>query len=106
MTVASDAHEAWSAASLPPERTVAIGFSHSGATADTVKYLEIARQNGALTVAVTSAEHSPLAAAADEVLMAHHDTEITEGDHVILFLTDRRHVEAVEKLFQAGVSFI
>ena len=42
----------------------------------------------------------------DEVLMAHHDTEITEGDHVILFLTDRRHVEAVEKLFQAGVSFI
>ena len=66
----SDAHEAWSAASLPPERTVAIGFSHSGATADTVKYLEIARQNGALTVAVTSAEHSPLAAAADEVLIA------------------------------------
>jgi len=42
----------------------------------------------------------------DEVLMAHHDTEIVEGDHVILFLTDRRHVEAVEKLFQAGVSFI
>ena len=42
----------------------------------------------------------------DEVIMAHHDTVITEGDHVILFLTDRRHVEAVEKLFQAGVSFI
>ena len=42
----------------------------------------------------------------DEVIMAHHDTVIAEGDHVILFLTDRRHVEAVEKLFQAGVSFI
>ncbi len=42
----------------------------------------------------------------DEVIMGHHDTEIAEGDHVILFLTDRRHVEAVEKLFQAGVSFI
>jgi len=42
----------------------------------------------------------------DEVLMAHHDTEIAEGDHVILFLTDRRHVEAVEKLFQAGVSYL
>jgi trk system potassium uptake protein len=42
----------------------------------------------------------------DEVIMGHHDTVITEGDHVILFLTDRRHVEAVEKLFQAGVSFI
>ena len=42
----------------------------------------------------------------DEVIMGHHDTVIAEGDHVILFLTDRRHVEAVEKLFQAGVSFI
>jgi trk system potassium uptake protein TrkA len=42
----------------------------------------------------------------DEVIMAHHDTVVGEGDHVILFLTDRRHVEAVEKLFQAGVSFI
>jgi trk system potassium uptake protein TrkA len=41
-----------------------------------------------------------------EVIMAHHDSVIAEGDHVILFLTDRRHVEAVEKLFQAGVSFI
>jgi trk system potassium uptake protein TrkA len=38
--------------------------------------------------------------------MAHHDTEIREGDHVILFLTDRRQIEAVEKLFQVGVSFI
>lgn len=42
----------------------------------------------------------------DEVFMGHHDIVIAEGDHVILFLTDRRHVEAVEKLFQAGVSFI
>jgi trk system potassium uptake protein len=42
----------------------------------------------------------------DEVVMAHHDTVIHEGDHVILFLADRRQVEAVEKLFQVGVSFI
>ena len=42
----------------------------------------------------------------DEVIMAHHDTVIEEGDHVIMFLTDRRHVEAVEKLFQVGVSFL
>ena len=42
----------------------------------------------------------------DNVLMGHHDIVISEGDHVILFLTDRRHVEAVEKLFQTGVAFI
>ena len=35
----------------------------------------------------------------DEVLIAHHDTVIQRDDHVILFLTDRRHIEAVERLF-------
>jgi trk system potassium uptake protein TrkA len=35
----------------------------------------------------------------DEVMMAHHDTVVQEGDHVILFLSDRRHLEAVERLF-------
>ena len=35
----------------------------------------------------------------DEVLMAHHDTVVHRDDHVILFLTDRRHVDAVERLF-------
>jgi trk system potassium uptake protein len=35
----------------------------------------------------------------DEVMMAHHDTAVQEGDHVILFLSDRRHLEAVERLF-------
>lgn len=35
----------------------------------------------------------------DEVLIAHHDTVIQRDDHVIIFLTDRRHVDAVERLF-------
>jgi trk system potassium uptake protein TrkA len=35
----------------------------------------------------------------EEVLIAHHDTVIQRDDHVILFLTDRRHIEAVERLF-------
>jgi trk system potassium uptake protein len=35
----------------------------------------------------------------DEVVMAHHDTPVLSGDHVILFLADRRHLEAVERLF-------
>jgi len=38
----------------------------------------------------------------DDVIMAHHDTVIEADDHVILFLTDRRHVDAVGRLFQAG----
>ncbi|HKE93755.1 MAG TPA: Trk system potassium transporter TrkA [Povalibacter sp.] len=35
----------------------------------------------------------------DDVLIAHHDTMIQRDDHVIMFLTDRRHIEAVERLF-------
>jgi len=38
----------------------------------------------------------------EQVIMAHHDTVIEADDHVILFLTDRRHVEDVGRLFQAG----
>ena len=35
----------------------------------------------------------------EEVMMAHHDTVVQSDDHVILFLSDRRHLEAVERLF-------
>jgi trk system potassium uptake protein TrkA len=35
----------------------------------------------------------------DKVIMAHHDTVVNCDDHIILFLSDRRHVEAVERLF-------
>ena len=67
----ADPHEAWSAALLSPKGTVALGFSHSGSTADTVRYLEIARKAGAFTVAVTGSADSPLAQAADERLISH-----------------------------------
>lgn len=42
----------------------------------------------------------------DKVIIAHHDTVIESGDHVILFLTDRRKVDDLEKLFQVGVPFV
>ena len=42
----------------------------------------------------------------DEVMIAHHDTVIESDDHVILFMTDRRKIERIEKLFQVGVSFV
>jgi trk system potassium uptake protein TrkA len=36
----------------------------------------------------------------EDVIMAHHDTVIETEDHVILFLSDRRQIESVERLFQ------
>lgn len=40
----------------------------------------------------------------EEVIIAHHDTTLEADDHVILFLTDRRQIEAVGRLFGVGVS--
>ena len=42
----------------------------------------------------------------DQVLVAHHDTVVAADDHVILFMTDRRSIDAVENLFQVGVTFV
>ena len=40
-----------------------------------------------------------------EVLIAHHDTVIESGDHVILFVLNKRSIPQVERLFQVGVGF-
>jgi trk system potassium uptake protein len=36
----------------------------------------------------------------ERVIMAHHDTAIEGEDHLIVFLSDHRHIDAVERLFQ------
>ncbi len=41
----------------------------------------------------------------EEVIIAHHNTVIESDDHVILFLVDKQHIPAVERLFQVGVTF-
>ena len=41
----------------------------------------------------------------NRILEAHHDSVIQEDDHVILFISDRRQTEEVERLFEVGVSF-
>ena len=42
----------------------------------------------------------------EEVLIAHGDVVVEANDHVILFLTDRTQISAVEKLFAVGFGFI
>lgn len=41
----------------------------------------------------------------DEVLIAHDNTVIESGDHVIMFLVDKKYIRDVERLFQVGLSF-
>ena len=41
----------------------------------------------------------------EEVIIAHDDTLIEAGDHVILFVVDKKQIREVEKLFHVGLSF-
>ena len=41
----------------------------------------------------------------EEVLIAHDDLVVENGDHVILFLVDNRRIGDVERLFQVGLTF-
>ncbi|WP_019559000.1 Trk system potassium transporter TrkA [Thioalkalivibrio sp. ALE12] len=41
----------------------------------------------------------------EEVIIPHRDTVIEAGDHVILFVTDRRKVKQVQRLFQPTALF-
>ncbi len=40
-----------------------------------------------------------------EVIIAHDDVVVETGDHVIVFLVDKKHTRAIEQLFQVGFSF-
>jgi trk system potassium uptake protein TrkA len=51
---------------------------------------ELDLPNGAVIVALVRNER---------VLIAHHDTQIETEDHIIMFLSDRRQVDAVQRLF-------
>ena len=42
----------------------------------------------------------------DKVIMGHHDTVIAAEDHVIMIVTNKHHVQDVERLFQVGVTFL
>jgi trk system potassium uptake protein TrkA len=42
----------------------------------------------------------------DEVIIPHHDTVIENGDHIILFVQEKKHIDEVVALFQVSAFFI
>jgi DNA-binding MurR/RpiR family transcriptional regulator len=109
--VPTDAHEAIAASVLHVGPTVAIGFSHAGSTAETVRFLETARAHGATTIAVTSAKDSPLARAADHPLftevresafragaMVSRIAQLALVDALFIGVGKRRYAETVDAL--------
>ncbi len=67
-SVFDDAHMMMMSAALLGPDDVAIAFSHSGSTAAVIDCVELARRNGARTIAVTNYPDSPLAQIVDVVL--------------------------------------
>ena len=67
-SVFDDAHMMMMSAALLRPGDVAIAFSHSGSTAAVIDAVELARRNGARTIAVTNYPGSPVARIVDVVL--------------------------------------
>ena len=67
----SDPHLSLTAASIRTADDVVVAISHGGETQEVVRGVEVARDAGALTVAITSVSDSALALAADVVLLTY-----------------------------------
>ncbi|HEX5415852.1 MAG TPA: MurR/RpiR family transcriptional regulator, partial [Chloroflexota bacterium] len=82
VVVVTDSHlQVMSAVQLQPG-DVAVAFTTSGSTRDTVEVLRAAREAGAATVCLTSSGRSPITRVADVTLLAaSHPTTI--GGHLI-----------------------
>ncbi|TIP31637.1 MAG: SIS domain-containing protein, partial [Mesorhizobium sp.] len=66
--VYDDSHMMLMSASLLGAEDIAVGFSHSGNSSAVIDAVQLAKKNGARTLAITNYANSPLAAEADVVL--------------------------------------
>ena len=106
-----DPHIAVTSASLLRRGDVAIGISHSGATADTVESLAEARRRRAVTVAITNFPGSPISRVADHVLttaarettfrsgaMASRIAALTVVDSLFVAVAQRNYADTLQAL--------
>ncbi|MDH2996992.1 N-acetylmannosamine kinase [Pasteurellaceae bacterium LFhippo2] len=75
-------HFMYMQAALLREGDVVIGISHSGYSEETTKALKIARDNKAITVAITHNLRSPITEAADYVLINGNRQGHMQGDSI------------------------
>lgn len=81
----TDNHMQSIAAAHTDENSVMIGISHSGTSKDIIQAMQIAKQNGATTVAITNFEKSPIDKVSDIILHTVSD----ETNYRILGLSSR-----------------
>ncbi|MEV0634219.1 MurR/RpiR family transcriptional regulator [Streptomyces sp. NPDC050619] len=101
----TEVHAAATSAALLTPADVAIGISQSGATRETLEPLELAKERGATTVAITADPRSPLARAADIRLISSSSatsfpTTIVGARHSVLVLIDCLYVRVAQLSYQ------
>jgi DNA-binding MurR/RpiR family transcriptional regulator len=100
----SDIHNALTSAALLGAGDVAIGLSHSGETVEVLEPLARAKSQGARTVAITNYPRSPLARAADLVLVtAARDVTFRSGGlagrHAQMIVLDALYIGVAQRDF-------
>jgi DNA-binding MurR/RpiR family transcriptional regulator len=99
----SDVHNALTSAALLGAGDVALGISHSGETLEVLEPLQRAGRQGALTVAITNYPRSPLARAADLVLITAASRDVTfrtgglSGRHAQLLVLDALFIGVAQR---------
>ena len=81
----SEVHAGLTSAVVQDEECVAIGYSHTGRTAETIQMLREAGRAGALTVAVTNDPASPLAAEAELVVQTSAFEQFLQPDDLAAY---------------------
>jgi trk system potassium uptake protein TrkA len=61
---------------------------------------------GAIVRQARLEEAEDQAGAHKQILMAHHDTVIEPGDHVVIFVSHKKDIHLVEKLFQVEAGYL
>ncbi|MGM4914833.1 MurR/RpiR family transcriptional regulator [Rhizobium sp. 768_B6_N1_8] len=94
-SVVDDSHMMLMSAALLGEGDVAIGFSHSGNTVAVIEAIQLARRNGARTIAVTNYNGSPLAQQADVVLCSTAQGSPLMGENAAARIAQLNILDAV-----------
>lgn len=95
-------HFLYTSLSMLKPGDVVIAFSQRGNSYETVKAFEIGKESGALTVAVTNAPNSKIAAMADHVILNGNEEGMLQGDSAAT-ITAQFHI--CELLYAMVVAF-
>ena len=106
-SVYDDSHMMLMSASLLGADDIAVGFSHSGNTSAVIDAIQLARKNGARTLAITNYDSSPLAGLADIVLCSTAQGSPLMGENAAariaqLNILDALFVAVAQRDYQAA----